>query len=195
MRYLPRPAALRATFPLATQEVLELLHQLVRVELADGRRLAFLAGRRVVLLLELLHLLPGGAIASHLTIALGAKFLDGLGELRHVEGQMKQAGHTDEERLDRRRVLAVLQVVGRLAHEAQIGYSTALGGVEEDRGDAGRALVGRATVDAPGFEHRPPRRIVAASGDADRPRMGSAGQERPDRDDPLHATALSDVEE
>src|SRR5262249_49748507 len=123
-RYLPCPAALRAAFPLTPQEVLELLHQLVRVELADGRRLAFLARRRVVLLLELLHVLPGGAIAGHLAIALGAKLLDSLGELRQVEGQVEQAGHTGQERLDRRRVLAVLQVVGRLPHEAEIGYSS-----------------------------------------------------------------------
>src|SRR5262249_57632187 len=93
-RYLPRPAALRTAFPLTPQEVLELLHQLVRVELADGRRLAFLARRRVVLLLELLHVLPGGAIAGHLAIALGAKLLDTLAELRHVDTQADQPAHT-----------------------------------------------------------------------------------------------------
>src|SRR5262247_425135 len=166
-RIFTGPRRSPTAFPLAPQEVLELLHQLVRVDLADRWRLAFLAGGRVVLLLELLYVLAGGAIAGHLAVALGAELLDRFGELGHVESLVEQAGHRDEERLDRRRVLAALQVMRRLPHEAKIGYSPALRGVEEDRGDAGRALVGRAAIDAPGFQHRAPGGVVAASGDAD----------------------------
>src|SRR5204863_8920597 len=48
-------ATFRAAFPLLAQEVLEVLHQLVRVELTRGKRWALLARRRIVFLLQLPH--------------------------------------------------------------------------------------------------------------------------------------------
>src|SRR5213594_274525 len=83
----------------------------------------------------------------------------------------------------------------RLAHQAEMRDSAPLRGVQEHRGDAGRAFVGWATVDAPGFDHRSPGGVGGARGDAYRTRVRRAGQERADRDDPPHAAALGHVEE
>src|SRR6266436_1327262 len=74
-------------------------------------------------------------------------------------------------------------------------HSTSLRGVQDDRGNPGRAFVARPTVNAPGLEHRPPGGVGAASRDTDWTRVRSAGQERPERDDPRHPTAFGHVEE
>src|SRR5215510_10755023 len=63
-----RPA--RATLPLPAQEVLDVSHQPFRVELSARQRLLLLGRRRVVLLLQLPHVLSGGAVLSHRSITL-----------------------------------------------------------------------------------------------------------------------------
>src|SRR5262249_33415524 len=86
----PLGGLLPTAFALPAQEVRELLHQLVRVDLTLGQRLALLAGRRVVLLLELLHVLARGAIARDLAVALGAEFLHRFAEARQVQPPVHQ---------------------------------------------------------------------------------------------------------
>src|SRR2546429_9763954 len=84
--------------------------------------------------------------------------------------------------------------MGRLPHQAEIRYSTSLRGVQDDRGNTGRAFIGRTTIDAPGFEHRAPGGVAGASGDTYWTGMRRAGQERPDRDEPPHSTTLPLIE-
>src|SRR5262245_4898311 len=72
--------------------------------------------------------------------------------------------------------------------------SQSLGGVQDDRGNAGRAFVGGRTIDAPGLEQRSGGGIGAASGDPDRPCMRSTGQEGSERDDLFHPAALGHTE-
>src|SRR5262249_58351534 len=61
--------------PLLSQEVCQLLHELVRIQLALGQSLALLGGRRVILLLELLDVLASRLVPGHLAIALGPELL------------------------------------------------------------------------------------------------------------------------
>src|SRR4029453_4007791 len=82
-----------------------------------------------------------------------------------------------------------------MPHEADVLHSTSLRRVQDDRGNAGRAFVGRTTIDAPGFEQRARGGVGAAGGDTYRPGMRSARQERPERDDPPHPAALGHIEE
>src|SRR6266849_10311782 len=72
-------------------------------------------------------------------------------------------------------------------------HSPSLRCVQDDRGNASRALVGRRTINAPGFEQRLRGRVGAASRDRYGPGMRSARQERPERDDPPHPTALGHI--
>src|SRR5712691_3210071 len=74
-------------------------------------------------------------------------------------------------------------------------HSPSLRRVQDDRGNTGRAFVGRRAIDAPGFEQRPRAGVGAAGGDTYWPGMRSARQERPERDDPPHSTALGHIEE
>src|SRR6266702_4003956 len=72
-------------------------------------------------------------------------------------------------------------------------HSPSLRRVQDDRGNARRAFVGRRAIDAPGFEQRPRGGVGAASRDTYGPGMRIARQERPERDDPPHPTALGHV--
>src|SRR5262249_46142697 len=117
------------------------------------------------------------------------------GEVGHVQAHVEQAGDVDQQCLDRRWILGALQVMRRLPHEAEMRHSTPLRGVQDYRGNAGRALVGRTAIDAPGFDQRPPGGVSGARCDPYRTRMRRASQERPEGDDPLHPTALGDIEE
>src|SRR5713226_6425681 len=74
-------------------------------------------------------------------------------------------------------------------------HAPSLRRVQDDRGNTGRAFVGRTTIDAPGFEQRPRAGVGAAGGDTYWSGMRSARQERPERDDPPHPTALGHIEE
>src|SRR5512132_553031 len=74
-------------------------------------------------------------------------------------------------------------------------YSPSLRRVQDDRGNTGRAFVGGRAIDAPGFEQRLRGGVGAAGRDTYWPGMRSARQERPERDDPPHPTALGHVEE
>src|SRR4029453_13698596 len=100
------PRLARVAFSLAAQEVFQLLHELPGVELALGQGLGLLlACRRVVLLLQLPHVIPGRAVTGHCLIALHAEVVDGLREVRHVEAQVEQPGHVAHQHLDRGRIL------------------------------------------------------------------------------------------
>src|SRR5918992_710414 len=83
----------------------------------------------------------------------------------------------------------------RLPHEAQMRHSASLRGVQYYRGNTGRAFVVRTTINAPGFDQRPPGGIGGTCCDTYWTRVRSASQERPERDDPPHATALGDIKE
>src|SRR5262249_58768821 len=146
----PRSGALVA-LTLAAQEVLHVLHQLVRVDLPAGERRLFLAGRRVVFLLELPHVLSRGAIARHRLVAFGPELLNGLGQARRVQAQVEQSGDVAHERFDGRGILRVLQVVRSLTHEAQMRHAPALRRVQDDRRDTRGTFVRRRSKDAPGF--------------------------------------------
>src|SRR4029450_8802542 len=74
-------------------------------------------------------------------------------------------------------------------------YASSLPRVEDDRGNPGGAFVGRRTIDAPGLEQRPRGGGGTASRDAYRPSMRSAREERPERDDLPHPTALGHIKE
>src|SRR5262249_60746805 len=65
-----------AALPGAAQKVLDLSHQLLRVELLAGDRLRLLGGRRVVLLLEGPDGLPRVAVPGHGPITLRREFRD-----------------------------------------------------------------------------------------------------------------------
>src|SRR5438093_3189479 len=123
-------SALLASFPLLAQEVLEVLHQLSRVELAVRERLPLFGSLCIVLLLQFPHVLSGGAIPSHRPITLGIEVLDGLGEMRHVRTQVEQAGNIAHQRLDRGRIFSILQIVRRLSHEADMPHSQSLCSVQ-----------------------------------------------------------------
>src|SRR5712691_4524035 len=83
----------------------------------------------------------------------------------------------------------------RLPHEADMLHSPSLRRVQDDRGNTRRTFVGRRTINAPGFEQRPRGGVGAAGRDPYGPGMRSARQERPERDDPPHPTALGHVKE
>src|SRR5512132_1501839 len=83
----------------------------------------------------------------------------------------------------------------RLPHEADMLHCASLRRVQDNRGDTGRAFVGRRTINTPGFEQRPRGRVGTAGRDTYGPSMRSAGQERPKRDDPPHPTALGHIEQ
>src|ERR1700682_1598707 len=74
-------------------------------------------------------------------------------------------------------------------------HSPSLRRIQDDRRNTGRAFVARRTINAPGFEQRPRGGVGAASRDTYGPGMRSARQERPERDDPSHTTALGHIEE
>src|SRR6267378_3971470 len=74
-------------------------------------------------------------------------------------------------------------------------HSTSFRGVQDDRGNTGRAFVARTTIDAPGFEHRSPSGVAGASCDTCWTGMRRASQKRPERDDPPHSTALGHIKE
>src|SRR5258708_34277462 len=74
-------------------------------------------------------------------------------------------------------------------------HAPSLRRVQDDRGNTGRAFVGRTMIDAPGFEQRPRAGVGAAGVDTYWSGMRSARQERPERDDPPHPTALGHMEE
>src|SRR5262249_19213218 len=179
----PRSGALVA-LTLAAQEVLHVLHQLVRVDLPAGERRLFLARRRVVFLLELPHVLSRGAIARHRLVAFGPELLNGLGQARGVQAQVQTPGNVSHERFHGSGVLSVLTGVRSLAHEAQMRHAPTLRRVQDDRGDARGAFVGWRAKDAPGFEERSPHGIGTAPRDGHGTRVGRAREERAQRDDP-----------
>src|SRR5438128_2224552 len=113
------------------------------------------------------------AIFAHGTITLLAEFLDRVGELRRIHAQVEQATHIGHEGVDRGRILGVLQIVRRLPHEADVPDSHSLRGVEENRGNAGRAFVRRPTINAPRLEQRPRGGVAASARDTYWPRMRS----------------------
>ena len=73
-------------------------------------------------------MLSRGAIPSHFAITLSAELFDGLGELGHVQTEVEQAGNVGQQGVDRRWILGVLEIVGRLPHEAEMRHSTSLRG-------------------------------------------------------------------
>ena len=97
-----------ATSPLLAQEVLQVLHQLYRVELAVRERVPLLGSLRIVLLLQLPYVLSRRAVPSHGPIASSAELLDRLSELRHVRTEAEQAGYIAHQSLDRRRIFCIL---------------------------------------------------------------------------------------
>src|SRR5712691_8107502 len=74
-------------------------------------------------------------------------------------------------------------------------HSPSLRRVQDDRGNTGRAFVGRRAIDAPGFEQRSRGGIGAAGRDTYWPGMRSAREPRAERNDPPHPTALGHIEE
>src|SRR6266511_2437808 len=78
----PWGASLGAPSPLLAQEVLELVHQLLRVEGVVTRWARRLVRRRVIVLLSLPHIGLGGSILGHRLVALGPKDLHG-----RIEGE------------------------------------------------------------------------------------------------------------
>src|SRR6202171_5381589 len=74
-------------------------------------------------------------------------------------------------------------------------HSASRRGLEDHRGDTGRAFVGRRAMNAPGVDQRPPGGVGAACRDLYRTGMRSARQKRSNRDDPLDPTAFGHVEE
>src|SRR5262249_17565564 len=74
-------------------------------------------------------------------------------------------------------------------------HSQSLGGVQDDRGNTGGALVGGRLIDAPGFEQRLRGGVGAARRDPYRPGMRSPREERSEGSEPLPPAPPGEAEE
>ena len=111
-----------------------------------------LARSRIVLLLQLPHMLSGGAVPSRLITGCGSP---GWPRRSGTYPGSGGAGEQHKSRGPGSPDLGILQIVRRLPHEADMLHCPSLRRVQDHRGNTGRAFVGRRTINAPGFEQRP----------------------------------------
>jgi len=145
----PAGVSLRTTFPFLTQEVFELVHQLLRVKVVLMPWVRRLVTRRVIVLLSLLDIGLDGGVLRDCLITLGAKGPHGRLEGGDIQLQVEQVGDRGQQCATHGRIGSAPEVMGRLPPQGERGETLARRRIHDDRGHAGWAFVARTTCPYP----------------------------------------------
>ena len=135
--------------PFLAQEVFEVVHELLRVEVGVTRWAWRRGTHRVIGLLELPHIGLGRGILGHRLVAARPKGLHRRIEVGHLQLQVEQTRDRSQEGLAHSRIGRVPQVMGRLPPHGERGEPPARRRVPDDRRNPGRAFIVRATCPDP----------------------------------------------
>jgi hypothetical protein len=191
----PRGASLGTPFPLLAQKVLELVHQLLRVKVVLTPWARRLVTRRVIVLLSLPYIGLDGGVFRYCLVTLGPKGPRGRLEGGHIQLQVEQVCDRGQQRATHGRIGCAPEVMGRLPSQGERGETTARRRIQDDRGNAGRAFVARATRHPARLQPRVPGGVGAVARDVRGAGMGHGREDRAQRHDPLHPAARGDVQE
>lgn len=122
----PWGASLGTTVPLLAQKVLQIVHQLLRVELVVTQRARRLVPCRVIVLLKLPYIGLGRGVLRHRLVAAGPKGLHGRIEVGSLQVQVEQTSDGGQQHLPHRRIRRPLQILGRLPHQYGIDTTSPL---------------------------------------------------------------------